>query len=90
MVRLLHHYETSNHRIFLLLDHVKGGKMVDLVTTKREQWKRLKAAVLNPPSSSLLLQHTAAEWRERDKEEEKEDSSKGGGWGEGGGRGVCG
>lgn len=79
MVRLLHHYETSNHRIFLLLDHVKGGRMVDLVTAKREQWLRLKAAALNPPSSSLLLQHTTAAGRGERDEEEREDSSKGGG-----------
>lgn len=55
MVKLLHHYETSNHRIFLLLEHVRGGRMVDLVTARRRQWELLRAAALNPPTSSLLL-----------------------------------
>ena len=55
MVRLLHHYETSNHRVFLLLEHVRGGRMVELAAARRQQWQRLRAAVLNPPTSSLLL-----------------------------------
>ena len=57
MVKLLHHYETTNHRVFLLLEHVRGGRLVDLVTARREQWGQLRAAALNPlTSSSLLLQ----------------------------------
>ena len=55
MVRLLHHYEVSNQRIFLLLDHVRGGRLLDFVQAKREQWQRLKEAVENPQSSSLLV-----------------------------------
>ena len=55
MVRLLHHYETSTHRIFLLLEYVGGGRLIDFVAGKREQWTRLHEAVTNPPSSSSLI-----------------------------------
>lgn len=60
MVQLLHHYETSNHRIFLLLEHVKGGRLVDFVQTKREQWQRLREAVENPQPSNLLVTRLAS------------------------------
>ena len=55
MVRLLHYYEVSNQRIFLLLEYVRGGRLLDFVQAKREQWQRLKEAVENPQSSSLLV-----------------------------------
>ena len=55
MVRLLHHYETSTHRIFLLLEYVQGGRLLDFVNGKREQWKKLHEAVTNPPPSSTLI-----------------------------------
>ena len=61
MVRLLHHYETSNQRIFLLLEHVKGGRLVDFVCGKREQWQRLKEAALNPSPLTLVRQKSAAD-----------------------------
>ena len=54
MVRLLHHYETGSHRIFLLLEHITGSLLVDFVRTKREQWEKLKQAAANPPPSLLL------------------------------------
>ena len=60
MVQLLHHYETSNHRIFLLLEHVKGGRLVDFVQAKRDQWQRLKEAVENPQPSNLLVTRLAS------------------------------
>ncbi len=57
MVKLLHHYETPNHRIFLLLEYMRRGRLMDHVMAKRAQWKRLHEAVLNPhPSSSLIKQ----------------------------------
>lgn len=55
MVQLLHYYEVSNQRIFLLLEHVRGGRLLDFVQAKREQWQRLKEAVENPQSSNLLV-----------------------------------
>lgn len=55
MVRLLHHYETSTHRIFLLLEYVGGGRLLDFVSRKRAQWKKLHEAASNPPPSSSLL-----------------------------------
>ena len=55
MVRLLHHYETSTHRIFLLLEYVGGGRLLDFVNGKRAQWKKLHEAVTNPPPSSSLI-----------------------------------
>ena len=73
MVQLLHHYETANHRIYLLLEHVKGGRMVDLVAARRQQWELLRSAAINPPSSSSLLlrhnhQHTTSSSNQREKE----------------------
>ena len=59
MVRLLHHYETSSQRLFLLLEHVKGGSLIDFVQAKRAQWLRLKEAAMNPPHSTLLKQRSA-------------------------------
>ena len=59
MVRLLHHYETPNHRIFLLLEYVRRGRLLDFVRSKREQWSRLREAASNPPPSSSLLKETA-------------------------------
>ena len=57
MVRLLHHY-TPNHRIFLLLEYQKRGKLIEFVTAKREQWRKLCEAASNPPvSSNLLVNH---------------------------------
>ena len=61
MVKLLHHYETTNHRVFLLLEHVRGGRMVDLVAARRQQWQRLRAAALNPPATSSLLRQSPCE-----------------------------
>lgn len=29
--------------------------MVDLVTSRRQQWQRLRAAALNPPTTSSLV-----------------------------------
>ena len=58
MVKLLHHYETPNHRIFLLLEHIKRGMLIDFVTTKREQWRQLRNSAANPPPSSSLLCNT--------------------------------
>lgn len=58
MVRLLHHYETSTHRIFLLLEYVGGGKLLDFVNGKRAQWKKLHEAATNPPPSSSLILST--------------------------------
>ena len=55
MVRLLHHYETSTHRIFLLLEYVGGGRLLDFVSGKRAQWKKLHEAATNPPPSSSLI-----------------------------------
>ena len=55
MVKLLHFYETHNHRIFLLLEHVKGKKLLDYVVAKRQQWRQLREAASNPPPSSSLL-----------------------------------
>ena len=73
MVRLLHHYETASHRLFLLLEHVQGGRLVDLVALRREQWQRLQEAALNPPSSSLLRHHhSSVEREEKEKGEKKE------------------
>lgn len=69
MVRLLHHYEASSNRIFLLLEHVKGGRLIDFVNTKREQWQKLKEAALNPPVSTLLKQRSTA-----DNEEQRTES----------------
>ena len=68
MVRLLHHYETSTHRIFLLLEYVGGGRLLDFVANKREQWKKLQEAVTNPPpSSSLVLSDTSKDAVKKDK-----------------------
>ena len=70
MVRLLHYYETSTHRIFLLLEYVGGGRLLDFVNGKRAQWKKLHEAATNPPpSSSLILSAdtTTQEKPERDK-----------------------
>lgn len=53
MVRLLHHYQTAS-RIFLLLEYVKGTRLVDFVSTKREQWEKLKRAALAPQPLSTL------------------------------------
>lgn len=36
MVKLLHHYETQSNRIFLLLEHVQGGRLVDHVQSIRD------------------------------------------------------
>ena len=36
MVKLLHHYETQSSRIFLLLQHVQGGRLVDHVQSIRD------------------------------------------------------
>ena len=58
MVQLLHHYETSYHRVFLLLEHMRGGRMVDLVAARRHQWKLLQASALNPANSSLLVRQS--------------------------------
>ena len=58
MVKLLHHYETANHRLFLLLEHMKNGRLIDFVQAKRDQWNKLKAAAENPPPSSLLVSKT--------------------------------
>ena len=75
MVRLLHHFETANHRLYLLLEHVGGGRMVDLVAARREQWERLRKAAMNPSSSSSLLHHnqqppaTTSSPSDREKEE---------------------
>lgn len=55
MVRLLHHYETSTHRIFLLLEYVDSGRLVDFVSCKRKRWARLHEAVTNPPPTSSLI-----------------------------------
>ena len=57
MVRLPHHYETTS-RIFLLLEHVKGGRLVDFVSAKRDQWEKLKTAALapHPPPSQACKQ----------------------------------
>ena len=36
MVNLLHHYETQSNRIFLLLEHVSGGQLVEHVQSIRD------------------------------------------------------
>ncbi len=54
-MRLVQYYETQNHRIFLLLEYIKRGKLLEFVNTKREQWKRLREAATNPPPSSSLV-----------------------------------
>ena len=78
MVQLLHHYETSYHRVFLLLEHMRGGRMVDLVTARRQQWKLLQASALNPVTSSLLVRrspqpHPAEGVREKGAQEEDQN-----------------
>ena len=40
MVQLLHHYETQTNRIFLLLENVQGGLLVDHVLTLRQLHKK--------------------------------------------------
>ena len=44
MVKLLHHYETVSNRIFLLLEHIKNGRLVDHVQSIRgnQMGKRLR------------------------------------------------
>ena len=41
MVNLLHQYDSAN-RSFLLLEHIKGGRLIDFVAAKRKQWTALK------------------------------------------------
>lgn len=65
MVKLFHHYETPSHRIFLLLEHMPRGTLLDFVATKRTQWLRLREAAANPPPSSSLVSVTQGEGRER-------------------------
>jgi len=55
IVKLLHYYETPNHRIFLLLDYLGRGTLLDYVVSKREQWRKLKESATNPPPSSSLF-----------------------------------
>ena len=76
MVRLLHHYESTN-KIFLLLEHVKGGRLIDFVSTKREQWLKLRQAAMNPPPSTRLRQRAASSCRQesRSPENTKPDES---------------
>ena len=70
MVRLLHHYETSTHRIFLLLTYVDGGRLIDFVSSKRAQWNKLHEAATNPPpSSSLIMADTSKEGEKKEGEE---------------------
>ena len=40
MVQLLHHYETQTNRIFLLLEYVKGSRLVDHVFSLRHLHKK--------------------------------------------------
>ena len=46
MVNLLHHYETQSNRIFLLLEHISGGQLVEHVQSIRNRFseKRRKKA----------------------------------------------
>jgi hypothetical protein len=79
MVQLLHHYETANHRVYLLLEHARGGRMVDLVAARRQQWELLRDAAINPPSSSSLVLHSRqspGETAGEEGEEEEDDMEK--------------
>lgn len=40
MVKLLHHYETQSNRIFLLLEHVKNGRLIDHIQSIRHHQLR--------------------------------------------------
>ncbi len=53
VVRLLHHYQTAS-RIFLLLEYVKGGRLIHFVSAKREQWEKLKRAAVEPHPLATL------------------------------------
>ena len=40
MVQLLHHYETQTNRIFLLLEHIHSGRLIDHVLSLRQVHKK--------------------------------------------------
>jgi len=52
MVKLLHHYETTSS-IYLLLEYVTGGTILDALKTEKDRFERRKSGIITPLNLSL-------------------------------------